>query len=169
MKRTSFFFFSIVELVYRFCFFYTENMPAIQLAPSKERAFLVWPKVSLRRLNSQVVLSCPWIDWKSKRLDFRKLKSMRSYLLRDVSLKLATKNSRTWGTCRGRIYNFCQIISSKRLSQGETIHMTFIQSTLSDRSGSFLVPNAHSFRGQVSKWVREGRWGMSICNQHLSL
>ena len=167
MKRTSFFF-PIVGLVYRFCFFYTENMPAIQLAPSKEGASWYGQK-SLRRLTSEVVLSCPWIDWKSKRLDFRNLKSMRSYLLRDVSSKLATKNSRTWGTCWWRIYNLCQLISSKRLSQGETIHMTFIQSTLSDRSGSFLVPNAHSFRGQVSKWVRQGRGGMSICNQHLSL
>lgn len=132
-------FFYIVGLVYRFCFFYTGACYPVGFF--RRRSFLVWEKVP-KTTQLQVVLSCPWIDWKSKRPDFRNLESMRSYLLRDISCsKLTTKNRCTWGTCWWRrIYNPCQVIRSKRLSKGETIHMTFIQSTLSDRSGSFLSP-----------------------------
>lgn len=164
MKRTSIFLY-IVGLVYRFCFFYTGACYPVGFF--RRRSFLVWEKVP-KTTQLQVVLSCPWIDWKSKRPDFRNLESMRSYLLRDISCsKLTTKNRCTWGTCWWRrIYNPCQVIPSKRLSKGETIHMTFIQSTLSDRSGSFLSPKFTFLQrtDKQCKWVKHGRWGMSVWN-----
>lgn len=159
MKETSVFF-TLWDQLKDLLFLLGRKCVCSPVGSCGRRGFLVRMKVHSRQLSC--CLSCPWLDWKSKRLGFRNPESKLRYLLRIIwCSKLAAKNS-TWCTCwRRRSYNLTKLHLAKDLPM-EKKDMGFLSPFPLDQEVSSLKFTCLQKTGKQCKWVKQGRWDMSV-------